>query len=90
MQLRSTTFEDQHVLPDAYPSQRLRDQKFPRDRRQGLHHCTDGLSSATDTTVPGSALHCLEKYVKGILLLNRVNAKNLKHSVLPGTQRVKH
>ena len=36
-----------------------------------------------------SALHCLEKYVKGILLLNRVNAKNLGHSVLPGIERMK-
>lgn len=35
-----------------------------------------------------SALHCLEKYVKGILLLNRVNAKNLGHSVLPGIERM--
>ena len=36
-----------------------------------------------------SALHCLEKYVKGILLLNRVNAKNLGHSVIPGIERMK-
>ena len=36
-----------------------------------------------------SALHCLEKYVKGILLLNRVNAKNLGHSVFPGIERMK-
>lgn len=36
-----------------------------------------------------SALHCLEKYVKGILLLNRVDAKNLGHSVLPGIVRMK-
>src|SRR5690606_8036378 len=36
-----------------------------------------------------SALHCLEKYVKGILLLNRVNAKNLNHTVLPGIERMK-
>lgn len=35
-----------------------------------------------------SALHCLEKYVKGILLLNRVDAKNLGHSVLPGIERM--
>lgn len=35
-----------------------------------------------------SALHCLEKYVKGILLLNRVDAKNLKHTVLPGIERM--
>lgn len=35
------------------------------------------------------ALHCLEKYVKGILLLNRVDAKNLGHSVLPGIERMK-
>lgn len=36
-----------------------------------------------------SALHCLEKYVKGILLLNRVDTKNLRHSVLPGIERMK-
>lgn len=36
-----------------------------------------------------SALHCLEKYVKGILLLNRVDTKNLGHSVLPGIERMK-
>lgn len=36
-----------------------------------------------------SALHCLEKYVKGILLLNRVDAKSLRHSVLPGIERMK-
>lgn len=36
-----------------------------------------------------SALHCLEKYVKCILLLNRVDAKNLKHTVLPGIERMK-
>lgn len=36
-----------------------------------------------------SALHCLEKYVKGILLLNRVHAKNLGHCVLPGIERMK-
>jgi hypothetical protein len=36
-----------------------------------------------------SALHCLEKYVKGILLLNRVDARNLGHSVLPGIERMK-
>ena len=36
-----------------------------------------------------SALHCLEKYVKGILLLNRVDARNLKHSVFPGIERMK-
>jgi len=35
-----------------------------------------------------SALHCLEKYVKGILLLNRVDAKNLGHSVLHGIERM--
>ncbi len=35
------------------------------------------------------ALHCLEKYVKGILLLNRVDTKNLGHSVLPGIERLK-
>lgn len=36
-----------------------------------------------------SALHCLEKYVKGILLLNRVDAKNLNHTVLPGIERMR-
>ena len=36
-----------------------------------------------------SALHCLEKYVKGILLLNRVAAKNLGHRVIPGIERMK-
>ena len=36
-----------------------------------------------------SALHCLEKYVKGILLLNRVDTKGLKHSVIPGIERMK-
>lgn len=36
-----------------------------------------------------SALHCLEKYIKGILLLNRVDAKKLGHSVLPGIERMK-
>ena len=36
-----------------------------------------------------SALHCLEKYVKGILLLNRVDTKDLGHSVLPGIERMK-
>ena len=36
-----------------------------------------------------SALHCLEKYVKGILLLNRVPAKNLKHRVLQGIEILK-
>jgi hypothetical protein len=36
-----------------------------------------------------SALHCLEKYIKGILLLNRVDAKELGHSVLPGIERMK-
>jgi HEPN domain-containing protein len=35
-----------------------------------------------------SALHCLEKYVKGILLLNRVRAHR-GHSVLPGIERMK-
>jgi HEPN domain-containing protein len=35
-----------------------------------------------------SALHCLEKYVKGILLLNRVKAHR-GHSVLPGIERMK-
>ena len=36
-----------------------------------------------------SALHCLEKYVKGILLLNRVDTQNLGHTVLPGIARMK-
>lgn len=35
-----------------------------------------------------SALHCLEKYVKGILVLNRVKAHS-GHSVLPGIERMK-
>jgi HEPN domain-containing protein len=35
-----------------------------------------------------SALHCLEKYVKGILVLNRVKA-HTGHSVLPGVRRMK-
>ncbi|AKU20780.1 hypothetical protein ACZ75_03910 [Massilia sp. NR 4-1] len=35
-----------------------------------------------------SALHCLEKYVKGILVLNRVEAHK-GHSVLPGLKRMK-
>lgn len=35
-----------------------------------------------------SALHCLEKYVKGILMLNRVEAHR-GHSVLPGVKRMK-
>ncbi|WP_169729494.1 HEPN domain-containing protein [Azovibrio restrictus] len=35
-----------------------------------------------------SALHCLEKYVKGILVLNRVKAHK-GHSVLPGIEGMK-
>lgn len=35
-----------------------------------------------------SSLHCLEKYVKGILVLNRVEAHR-GHSVLPGIERMK-
>lgn len=35
-----------------------------------------------------SALHCLEKYIKGILVLNRVKAHK-GHSVLPGIERMK-
>lgn len=35
-----------------------------------------------------SALHCLEKYVKNILVLNRVKAHK-GHSVLPGIERMK-
>ena len=36
-----------------------------------------------------SALHCLEKYVKCILLLNRVDTRGLKHSVLKGVERMR-
>ena len=36
-----------------------------------------------------SALHCLEKYVKGVLVLNRIDAKELGHTVLPGIERMK-
>lgn len=36
-----------------------------------------------------SALHCLEKYVKGILLLNRLSTKNLNHRVLEGIEMLK-
>lgn len=35
-----------------------------------------------------SSIHCLEKYVKGILLLNRVEAHN-GHSVLPGIDKMR-
>lgn len=35
-----------------------------------------------------SALHCFEKYIKGILVLNRVKAHK-GHSVLPGIERMK-
>jgi len=35
-----------------------------------------------------SALHCLEKYVKGILVLNRVKAHR-GHSVLPGIEKMR-
>ena len=35
-----------------------------------------------------SALHCLEKYVKGILVLNRVRAHK-GHSVLPGIEKMR-
>jgi hypothetical protein len=35
-----------------------------------------------------SALHCLEKYIKGILVLNRVEAHK-GHSVLPGVEMMK-
>lgn len=35
-----------------------------------------------------SALHCLEKYVKGVLVLNRVKAHK-GHSVLPGIERMR-
>ncbi len=35
-----------------------------------------------------SALHCLEKYVKGVLVLNRVKAHK-GHSVLPGIESMK-
>ncbi|WP_166897662.1 HEPN domain-containing protein [Massilia sp. CCM 8734] len=36
-----------------------------------------------------SSLHCLEKYIKGILVLNRVKTQNMGHSVLPGIERMK-
>lgn len=36
-----------------------------------------------------AALHCLEKYAKCILVLNRVVAKNLGHSVLPCIARMR-
>lgn len=35
-----------------------------------------------------SSLHCLEKYVKGILVLNRIEAHR-GHSVLPGIERMR-
>lgn len=36
-----------------------------------------------------SALHCLEKYVKCILVLNRIDSKGLGHNALPGIERMK-
>lgn len=36
-----------------------------------------------------SALHCLEKYIKTILLLNRVDARNLRHEVTKGITLIK-
>src|SRR5687768_14164440 len=36
-----------------------------------------------------SCLHCLEKYVKGILILNRIDSKGLGHTVLEGLERLK-
>ncbi|WP_157201674.1 HEPN domain-containing protein [Massilia sp. Root418] len=35
-----------------------------------------------------SALHCLEKYVKAILLYNRIPSKELKHEVSEGLSRI--
>lgn len=35
-----------------------------------------------------SAIHCLEKYVKGILVLNRLDSKDFKHSVSTGINRI--
>lgn len=34
------------------------------------------------------AIHCLEKYAKGVLLLNRVSSKGLSHQVLESLQRL--
>ena len=36
-----------------------------------------------------SSLHCLEKYVKGILLMNRIEEKNLRHKVFPGIKKLR-
>lgn len=36
-----------------------------------------------------SSLHCLEKYVKCILLLNRIDARHLRHEVTPGLGLIK-
>lgn len=36
-----------------------------------------------------SSLHALEKYVKCVLLLNRVSCKKLGHTILPGLNRLK-
>jgi len=33
-----------------------------------------------------SSLHCLEKYTKGVLLLNRIPAKRLRHEVTGGIE----
>lgn len=35
-----------------------------------------------------SSLHCLEKYVKCILLLCRIEARNIKHEVTPGLSKI--
>ncbi len=36
-----------------------------------------------------SSLHCLEKYVKGILVLNRIDSKKIGHNVSIGIKRLK-
>ncbi len=35
-----------------------------------------------------SSLHCLEKYAKGILILNRISAKDLRHEVTNALERL--
>lgn len=35
-----------------------------------------------------SSLHCLEKYVKCVLVLNRISAKSLGHTIMPGLNRL--
>jgi len=37
-----------------------------------------------------SALHCLEKYVKGILLYNRISSKGQMHEVTEGLNRLRN